>query len=72
MVRYFLTRTGGRVTWATGLTTTTLMAMLMVPLAAGTFIAAVQLRDVAGAGLSHCEGSPKVSLRCLDRPKLES
>ncbi len=51
--RYFLKKSGGRAAWAAGLTTTALMAMLVVPLAVGTFIAAVQLRDVADQSLGR-------------------
>ena len=51
--RYFLKKTGGRAAWAAGLTTTALMAMLVVPLAVGTFVAAVQLEDVADKSLGR-------------------
>jgi predicted PurR-regulated permease PerM len=51
--RYFLKKSGGRAAWAAGLTTLALMAMLVVPLAVGTFIAAVQLRDVADQSLGR-------------------
>lgn len=51
--RYFLAKTGGRAAWAAGLTTTALMAMLVIPLAIGTFIAAVQFRDIADQSLGR-------------------
>ena len=44
---YFLKKTGGRPAWAAGLTTTAVVAILVVPLVIGTFIAAVQFRDLA-------------------------
>ncbi|MEX0703846.1 MAG: AI-2E family transporter [Planctomycetales bacterium] len=43
LFRYFVRRTRGRVRASAGLTTVAVLAMVLVPLSAGTFIAAVQL-----------------------------
>lgn len=47
MQDYFLRKTSGRTSWAAGLTTATIVAMVVVPLVVGTFVAAVQFYNLA-------------------------
>jgi predicted PurR-regulated permease PerM len=50
--RFFLVKTGGRTTLAAALSTTTLVAILVIPLVVGTIICAVQLYSLADQHLS--------------------